>query len=95
VPKCKSGSRALKIKKTIFRSPRNEEMLKKWKAAIPVKKTLKDKFFVCEDHFEERFLRRSWVKRNEKNEVIYQVSICHILHHMIFKEIIKSKLYLM
>ncbi|XP_077282798.1 uncharacterized protein LOC143908846 [Temnothorax americanus] len=55
VPKCKTGFKSLKIKRSVFKVPTHSERLKKWQAAIPSKK-LTSSHYVCEKHFEEKYI---------------------------------------
>jgi len=73
VPKCTTSYQGLKVKRSIFKVPRNIELFKKWQAAIPGVQ-LKSSHFVCKIHFEEYCINRQWVKRDSSGNIIASVS---------------------
>uniref|UniRef100_A0A1Y1MXE3 THAP-type domain-containing protein n=2 Tax=Photinus pyralis TaxID=7054 RepID=A0A1Y1MXE3_PHOPY len=71
VPKCKTGYKSVKQKTSVFKVPKDSEMRKKWMLAIP-KICVNDVFYVCELHFEKKFLKKQCVMYNEKGDVIFK-----------------------
>ncbi|XP_071572941.1 uncharacterized protein [Temnothorax nylanderi] len=76
VPKCKTGFKSLKIKRSVFKVPTHSERLKKWQAAIPSKK-LTSSHYVCEEHFEEKYILRKYVKHDANGKVIAEIAYKH------------------
>ncbi|XP_024940215.1 uncharacterized protein LOC107267238 [Cephus cinctus] len=72
VPGCKTGRRTCEVKWSIFRAPHNFCDLQKWAKAIPGIDTLEPKHFVCEKHFDSKYIHREWVKRDSNNRIIAQ-----------------------
>ncbi|CAL1681039.1 unnamed protein product [Lasius platythorax] len=61
IPTCKTRN-YLSKKCSLFKVPSNIERCKKWIAAIPGIVDLQPSQFVCEKHFEKRYILRKWVK---------------------------------
>ncbi|XP_043283154.1 uncharacterized protein [Venturia canescens] len=76
VPQCKTGSRGFKIKRSVFKVPSNSERLKKWQSAIP-NRQLTSSHFVCEKHFEEKYILRKYIKHDTNGQVIAEVDYKH------------------
>lgn len=71
VPNCKTGYRSLKVKRSVFKVPRNEGLSTKWKAVIP---RLKKSSFVCERHFKEEDIIRKYCKYDQNGRKIAEVN---------------------
>lgn len=74
VPGCKTGYRSTKEKWSLFTVPKNIERHKKWQAAIPAIQ-LKPSYFVCEKHFEEKYILKESITRDSQGRIIAQVSL--------------------
>lgn len=60
-PNCEMGLASRKRKFSIFRPPKDEELLAKWRRAVPrADRTMTVDDGLCERHFEERFIVRKW-----------------------------------
>lgn len=79
VPKCKTGRRTIKEKCSVFKMPSDNEQYKKWQAAIPGIVNLKQSQFVCEKHFENKYILRKRIHCNSNNEIIAEVSLFALL----------------
>ncbi|CAL1672837.1 unnamed protein product [Lasius platythorax] len=73
VPTCKTGNRSEKSKRSVFRVPKDIERLKKWIEIIPGIVELKPTHVICDKHFEDKYIIREWIKRDESGRVIAQV----------------------
>lgn len=71
VPQC--NSRSKNKKRSFFSVPKNEELKRKWEAAIPGKKDLIPSHFLCENHFEESSIIREYIHKDSNGKVIAQV----------------------
>jgi len=60
--------------------PTHSERLKKWQAAIPSKK-LTSSHYVCEEHFEEKYILRKYVKHDANGKVIAEIAYKHFRLH--------------
>ncbi|XP_024880704.1 uncharacterized protein LOC112460307 isoform X1 [Temnothorax curvispinosus] len=72
VPKCKSY-KTKKKNVSMFKVPRDIEMRKKWKAAIPGVVAFKKTHTICEKHFEAHYIIRSYIKHDANGKVIANV----------------------
>ncbi|XP_044742729.1 uncharacterized protein LOC123305164 [Chrysoperla carnea] len=70
VKNCKMRIKGLKIKRSLFKVPKNDEMKKKWEAAIPDISVLDNYKFVCEKHFKAEDIIRQRDFRNNTGEII-------------------------
>ncbi|CAN7986056.1 unnamed protein product [Ixodes hexagonus] len=60
VPDCNTGNTSCSEKRSMFRVPSDAVLLKKWELAISrTDKKLRPHNYVCELHFEERFIQRA------------------------------------
>lgn len=73
VRNCKTGTRGVEEKRSLFRVPMNEEHRKKWEAAIPGNGQLKLTQSVCERHFLEKHVHKKWIKVDTMGQIIAQV----------------------
>lgn len=73
VPTCKTGNRSEKSKRSVFRVPKDIERLKKWIEIISGIVELKPTHVICDKHFEDKYIIREWIKRDESGRVIAQV----------------------
>lgn len=61
VPNCTSGYASCREKVSMFKAPKDPEILSKWQRAIPRKdKLLSNSDFVCEKHFFPECVIRTW-----------------------------------
>ena len=61
VPHCNSGYRTCKEKRSLFMAPKEDDRRKVWEGLIRRKDVrLKPSHKVCELHFEEHFIVKSW-----------------------------------
>ena len=79
VPGCRTGYESLKVKRSVFKVPFDEINLRKWVAAIPDIEELKPFHFVCERHFEEKYIIRKYARRDHRGKLIAEVSINNYL----------------
>lgn len=71
VPRCNSGYKSCLQKYSLFSAPQNEALLKLWMHAIPRKdRSLQASDFVCEKHFEPRFVSKSWIAEYNGNVLV-------------------------
>ncbi|XP_056644930.1 uncharacterized protein LOC130450512 [Diorhabda sublineata] len=70
VPRCKTGTTKLTEKCSVFKVPSNIEQYKKWKAVIPGIVDLKQTQYICEKHFEEKYILRKWIKHDSNGKII-------------------------
>ncbi|XP_049274415.1 uncharacterized protein LOC119401942 [Rhipicephalus sanguineus] len=64
VPFCNSGYRSCKEKFSMFAAPKDDELLEKWRRAIPAipkrRRALQTNDYVCEKHFEPELVCKEW-----------------------------------
>ena len=72
VPDCKSGSNCRK-KYSLFKTPKNLELRKKWEKAIPGVTELKQRQLICEKHFKDKYIMKKFVQRDYCGNIISEV----------------------
>ncbi|XP_044736000.1 uncharacterized protein LOC123298134 isoform X3 [Chrysoperla carnea] len=70
VKNCNSGLKNLKIKRSIFKVPKDVELRKKWEAAIPGITVLGDSSCICERHFKSDDIIRKRHFKSPTGEII-------------------------
>ncbi|XP_046746176.1 uncharacterized protein LOC124411225 isoform X2 [Diprion similis] len=73
VPKCKTGYKSFKVKRSVFKAPSNVELFDKWKAVLPEGVRLTATKFVCERHFREEDIVRRYVRFDQSGRKIADV----------------------
>lgn len=69
VPDCKSGSYCRK-KYSLFKTPKNLELRKKWEKAIPSVIELKQRQLICEKYFKDEYIIKKFVQRDYCGNII-------------------------
>ena len=72
VPDCKSGSNCRK-KYSLFKTPKNLELRKKWEKAIPGVTELKQRQLICEKHFKDKYIMKKFVQRDYCGNIISEI----------------------
>ncbi|XP_033360887.1 uncharacterized protein LOC117239439 [Bombus vosnesenskii] len=72
VPDCKSGSNCRK-KYSLFKTPKNLELRKKWEKAIPGITELKQWQLICEKHFIDEYIIKKFVQRDYCGNIISEI----------------------
>lgn len=59
---CPTGLKSCKEKYSLFKAPKDEELLEKWRQSIPQKtsRVFRDNDYVCEKHFESKYVISRW-----------------------------------
>lgn len=59
---CPTGRKSCKEKHSLFKAPKDEDLLEKWRHSIPQKKSkvFRDNDYVCERHFEPKCVISRW-----------------------------------
>lgn len=79
VKNCNSGLKNLKVKRSIFKVPKDVELRKKWAAAIPGISVLGYSSCVCERHFKSDDIIREKHFKNNSGVIIGVVCILFVI----------------
>lgn len=82
----KRKSTAGNQKFSIFSVPKDIKLRKKWEEAVPGASSLKTWQFVCEKHFEERCIKRNFIKYDCDGILLANVCISYCISVLFFSK---------